>query len=81
MRRERSVGGTAHLALPPAERRPYQVDFAKCGGGRRVVEAPPRWRLSIKSRRARRGEVERSSFYPWHFLAKLCYNVPRIKRN
>ncbi len=24
-------------------------DFAKCGGGRREVEAPPRWRLSMRS--------------------------------
>ena len=24
-------------------------DFAKCGGGQRVVEAPPRWRLSMRS--------------------------------
>ena len=34
------------------ERRPYQADFAKCGGGRRMVEAPPRWRRSIRSRRS-----------------------------
>ena len=34
------------------ERRPYQADFAKCGGGRREVEAPPRWRLSMRSRRS-----------------------------
>ena len=47
-----------HLALPPAavgrtavERRPYQADFAKCGGSRRVVEVPPRWRLSQLVRR------------------------------
>ena len=36
------------------ERRSYQADFAKCGGGRRVVEAPPRWRLSQLTRPARR---------------------------
>ena len=46
------------LALPPAdvgrtavERRSYQANFAKCGGGGRVVEAPPRWRLSQLVRR------------------------------
>ena len=33
------------------ERRPYQADFAKCGGGGREVEAPPRWRLSQLVRR------------------------------
>ena len=33
-------GGTSSLA-----------DFAKCGGVRRVVEAPPRWRLSQLVRR------------------------------
>jgi len=33
-------------ALPP--------DFAKCGGSRRVVEAPPRRRLSMRSQLARR---------------------------
>jgi len=36
-------GGT--LSLPP--------DFAKCGGSRRMVEAPPRRRLSMRSQRAR----------------------------
>ena len=29
------------------ERRPYQADFAKCGGVRRKVVAPPGWRRSI----------------------------------
>ena len=33
------------------ERRSYQADFAKCGGGRLVVEAPPGWRLSQLVRR------------------------------
>jgi len=33
------------------ERRSYQANFAKCGGGGRVVEAPPRWRLSQLVRR------------------------------
>ena len=61
VRRERTVGGKHGHALPPAavgrtavERRPYQADFAKCGGGGRVVEAPPRWRLSQLTRPARR---------------------------
>ena len=26
-------------------------------------------------------DVLKSFVYPWHFLTKLCYNVPRIKRN
>ena len=33
-------GHAGRVTLPP--------DFAKCGGGRRVVEAPPRWRLSMR---------------------------------
>ena len=51
---EHRYADNTHLALPPAavgrtavERRPYQAAFAKCGGCRRVVEAPPRWRRSI----------------------------------
>ena len=39
-------GHAGRVTLPP--------DFAKCGGGRRVVEAPPRWRLSQSVRPARR---------------------------
>ena len=46
-----AVGRTA------VERRPYLADFAKCGGGRRVVEAPRertfnRFSTSSRPRRA-----------------------------
>ena len=47
VRRERTVGGkhghAGRATLPP--------DFAKCGGGRRVVEAPPGRRLPQLVRR------------------------------
>ena len=37
-----------HLALPP--------DFAKCGGSRRVVEAPPRWNI-LRAQRVREADA------------------------
>ena len=39
-------GHAGRVTLPP--------DFAKCGGSRLVVEAPPRWRRSQLVRPARR---------------------------
>ena len=69
MRRERTVGGkhghagrvtlpggsAGRLAPPDGGGTPsLPLDFAKCGGSRRVVEASPRWRLSQLVRPARR---------------------------
>ena len=47
-------GGSAGRLAPPGDgghagRVTLPPDFAQCGGGRRVVEAPPRWRLSMRS--------------------------------
>ena len=68
---EHRYADNTHLALPPAavgrtavERRPYQADFAKCGGGRRVVDASPRWRLSMWEGRApARPPMERRPYH------------------
>ena len=44
-------GGRGATALPSGHAgRLAPPDFAECGGGRRVVEAPPRWRLSMRPR-------------------------------